>query len=189
MKMKQEAVEKPFQGNKNNYEHDEKTSVRILLVETDKEIEQVAELAKEIWLEHYEPIIGREQVHYMIEKFQSVQAMKEQMEHKNYHYYRLMASDKLAGYFACCEEEEKLFLSKLYIAKNYRGMGYAREALNYMEDYCKNHDLQAIWLTVNRNNTGSIHRYEKLGFAKKYEQVADIGDGYVMDDYVMEKKL
>ena len=41
-------------------------------------------------------------------------------------------------------------------------------------------------MTVNRNNTGSVAAYEKMGFQKVREQVAEIGGGYVMDDYIME---
>ena len=44
-------------------------------------------------------------------------------------------------------------------------------------------------LTVNKGNTDSIAVYLKSGFVVREEAVFDIGSGYVMDDYVMEKRL
>ena len=85
--------------------------------------------------------------------------------------------------------EGKLFLSKLYILKPYRGQGYASEAFAFLERLCAEEGLSAIWLTVNRFNTNTIAVYEKKGFVTVRTQVADIGSGFVMDDYIMEKTL
>jgi ribosomal protein S18 acetylase RimI-like enzyme len=56
-----------------------------------------------------------------------------------------------------------------------------------LEDLCRRDGLPKIWLTVNRNNSNSIKTYESLGFVKSRTQIADIGEGFVMDDYIMEK--
>ena len=44
----------------------------------------------------------------------------------------------------------------------------------------------ALFLNVNKYNN-ALHFYLKQGFFKIREEVIDIGNGYVMDDYVMEK--
>ena len=44
---------------------------------------------------------------------------------------------------------------------------------------------KAIFLNVNKYNN-AIHFYMKQGFTKVKDEVIDIGNGYVMDDYVME---
>jgi RimJ/RimL family protein N-acetyltransferase len=49
--------------------------------------------------------------------------------------------------------------------------------------------LNKIALTVNKNNVNSIKAYEKMGFKNVGSVVQDIGSGYVMDDYKMEKTL
>lgn len=159
----------------------------IVPVSTVEQIQEVAALAELIWHEHYEPIIGVDQVNYMIEKFQSAPAMKKQMEQEGYQYYMLLHQGKLTGYFAIKEEEETLFLSKFYIDKSYRGRDYARSALNFIEEYCYERRLNKLWLTVNRHNEISIKIYNKLGFKNVGTQVTDIGSGYVMDDFIMEK--
>ena len=40
---------------------------------------QISDLAAIIWAEHYTPIIGADQVIYMLDKFQSVDAIKKQI--------------------------------------------------------------------------------------------------------------
>ena len=158
-------------------------------VKTEEQYQEVAILAKEIWQEHYEPIIGRAQVEYMVGKYQTADAIKVQVEQEDYEYYLIKTFGGISGYFSIHKEEEALFLSKFYIAKRFRGRGYARQALNYLEQLCMDNQLKKIWLTVNRNNSDSIRIYENLGFTKTRMKVSDIGDGFVMDDYVMEKVL
>ncbi|HWT73816.1 MAG TPA: C-GCAxxG-C-C family (seleno)protein [Mobilitalea sp.] len=162
-------------------------TVDIVPVVTTQQIQEVAELAEKIWHEHYDSIISKAQVDYMVDKFQSEAAMKEQMQSSGYQYYKLVNLGGIAGYFAIKEEQEALFLSKLYVDKKYRGRDYARKALSFMQQYCIDRNLKKIWLTVNRNNDNSIHVYDKLGFVNAGTQIADIGSGFVMDDYIMEK--
>ncbi len=154
---------------------------------SEEQIQSVAELANVIWHEHYEAIIGTEQVNYMIEHFQSGAVIAEQLKNGGYEYYLLRNLAGYNGYLSFKKEENALFLSKLYFAKRFRGRGYARKVVEMLESICKREGIPKIWLTVNRNNLSSIKAYESLGFVKVRTQVADIGGGYVMDDYIMEK--
>jgi ribosomal protein S18 acetylase RimI-like enzyme len=45
-----------------------------------------------------------------------------------------------------------------------------------------------LFLNVNKYNS-AIQFYHKIGFEIAKEEVIDIGNGFVMDDYVMEKQL
>ncbi|CAI6059702.1 GNAT family N-acetyltransferase [Cohnella sp. JJ-181] len=149
----------------------------------------VAALAEEIWHEYYGALLSREQIVYMVDKFQSADAIADQIATQGYEYYLMQAGGENVGYLAVKEEGGKLFLSKLYVLKAHRGQGYASRAMAFITGLCRERGLDALWLTVNRHNDGSIAVYEKKGFAKVREQVADIGNGYVMDDYVMEKEI
>lgn len=159
-------------------------------VKTTEEIAEVARLASEIWREHYVSIISMAQIDYMIDRFQSVPAIADQIRHQGYAYYLFHRGDSSAvGYMAVKEEEGKLFLSKFYVRKEHRGKGYASRAIAFLEKLCKDRNLSHIWLTVNRYNTSSIAVYEKKGFRIVREQCADIGNGFVMDDFIMEKEI
>lgn len=164
-------------------------AISIEPVVTPEQIREVAILAEEIWHDHYDPLIGEVQVNYMLDKFQSEEAMIDQITHNGYQYFKLVSLGGLAGYLAIREDQEGLFLSKFYIAPKFRGRGYARKALNFIEQLCRDKKLERIWLTVNKGNLSSIGIYEKLGFVKYGTLISDIGEGFVMDDDTMEKYI
>lgn len=160
----------------------------IVKVSNDEEIACVAKLAAEIWKEHYTGLLGERQVDYMLEKFQSQSAIKGQID-GGYCYYMLQSDGVSCGYFSFEEKEDKLFLSKLYVKKECRGKGIASRAFEFMTQYCRQNKLTAIWLTVNKGNANSIEVYRKKGFETVRAAVSDIGGGFFMDDYIMEKQL
>ncbi|WYP26405.1 GNAT family N-acetyltransferase [Alkalihalobacillus sp. FSL W8-0930] len=164
-------------------------TVEITKVHTESEIHTLAEQAVGIWNEHYIGIITKEQVDYMIGKFQSAEAVTRQIETEGYEYFNLNVNQAPIGYLAVKEEGSRLFLSKLYMLKEARGKGYASEAMSFLENLCKQRDLEVLWLTVNRENRHTIEVYKKKGFKIVAEEVNDIGHGFVMDDYIMEKKV
>ncbi len=155
---------------------------------TETQIEVVARLAHEIWNQHFVPIIGKAQVDYMVEKFQSKRAISEQIA-GGYSYYLLEADGDYFGYTGVCQKEDELFLSKLYIRASQRGKGYGRKVVEFLEGLARDKGLAKITLTVNRNNTDTIKAYEKFGFDNLGDFVQDIGNGFAMDDFKMEKAV
>jgi len=158
-------------------------------VETEEEVSLLAQLASGIWHEYFVSIISNEQIEYMVEKFQSFHAINDQIKHQGYEYYFMNVNGNNIGYLGMKEEEGKLFLSKFYIQKEHRGKGYASQAMEFLVELCKDRGLGMIWLTVNRYNDTTIAVYEKKGFRTVRTQVADIGNGFVMDDNIMEKEI
>ncbi|MCL2735403.1 MAG: GNAT family N-acetyltransferase [Propionibacteriaceae bacterium] len=148
----------------------------------------IAALAKEIWTEHYTPLIGADQVAYMLSTVQSPQRIAEDIEQRGYRYW--IAEDeetgRPVGYCGAVQEANRLFLSKLYVLNSYRAHGLSRQFLNLLEHWRVAAELPTIQLTVNKTNAGSIAAYEKLGFRTVKAIVTDIGGGFFMDDYVME---
>jgi ribosomal protein S18 acetylase RimI-like enzyme len=152
-----------------------------------EKVKIVKELAEEIWREHYTPIIGSGQVNYMLTRFQSESAIASQIEDERYIYYLIYADFLPVGYLSVQVRQDTLFLSKIYILKEHRGQGYAREAMRIIEREAHENNRETISLTVNRENTDSIEIYKSLGFRISGTKVQDIGMGYVMDDYIMVK--
>ena len=155
-------------------------------VETDEQIKDLCELAKEIWNEYSICFINQDQIDYMLEKFQSEQAVRGQINFQKYRYYFLENDGENFGYFAVQQKKEELFLSKLYINKDYRGKGFGRKAFLTVVEVAKELELPKITLTVNMYNFVAICVYEKLGFERVGEVETDIGNGYVMDDYLYD---
>lgn len=160
----------------------------IKIVINKENAERVAALAKVIWTEHYTPIIGANQVTYMLENFQSSETIWQAI--KNEHIYWLIEEEqKDIGYVSYQLEANTLFLSKLYLKKSARGKKYGRKLLQYLVKIASEKKKETITLTVNKYNHHSIAAYQAMGFKKIREQVAEIGQGYVMDDYVLELEV
>jgi len=158
-------------------------------VQSPNEIKIVADLASIIWNEYYVPIIGKEQVNYMIKSFQSSEAIERQIKTENQEYYLIYHLAEPAGYLCIKPSGNDLFLSKFYIVKEKRGAGLGKTGLNFIIGRAKELGSTAITLTVNKNNINSLKAYDKLGFIKTGSVVADIGAGFVMDDYTMKLEI
>ena len=153
------------------------------LMSTDEGgIEAMSALATEIVREHYDPILGTAQNDYMLEKFQSVNALREQLAH-GYQYCFVRVGDRRVGFLAFYPKENCLYLSKFYLLKAERGKGYARQMHGFVCQKAQEVGLSAVELNVNKNNS-AVFAYEKLGFERVRAEKIDIGAGYYMDDYV-----
>lgn len=157
-------------------------------VKSGGDLELIEAMAHDIWHEHYTPIIGVAQVTYMLEKFQSAETMQDQIN-KGYQYFLINFNEKSIGYLSIEKRENVLFLSKIYLLKNERGKGLGKKTMDFVMGVAKDFNCSKVALTVNRFNENSIKAYESAGFEKKGELVQDIGKGYVMDDYLMEKPI
>ena len=163
--------------------------VTLVPIRKQKDIATVSDMAYGIWREHYGRLISSGQVEQMLGELQSPQAISNQIEDEGYKYYFLKTDKEIIGYIALKHIQGQLFLSKMYILKEYRGRGYSQKVFRHLENYCRRERLDSIWLNVNRDNEGSVKAYRKGGFVVIREEVTPIGNGYVMDDYIMEKKV
>lgn len=164
-------------------------SVEFAPVHARADVDAVAALAREIWDEFYVPIIGRAQVDYMVAKFQSAAAVSEQIG-AGYEYFLVRHDGSPVGYLAVVArpEEGALFVSKFYLLSRTRGAGTGRVCMEFIERLARQRGLGLLWLTVNKGNP-SVNVYKRLGFRIAADLVMDIGAGFVMDDYRMEKPL
>ena len=159
----------------------------IIEVTDQRQIDIVASLAKEIWTECYTPIIGRDQVEYMLCTFQSKDAISVQIHTEGCRYFLIEEDGAYVGYLGVQSKDRELFLSKIYIEASRRGKGLGRKAVQFLEHLASLRNLKKISLTVNKNNLQSIKAYEKMGFTNLGSVVQDIGNGFIMDDFKMEK--
>ena len=155
---------------------------------TEEQIEIVESLAEEIWTEHYIPIIGKAQVDYMLDRFQSKQSISDQIR-SGFLYFLIKEDNQFIGYIGVQQKGDELFLSKIYIKSSERGKGHGKKAIQFIERLAKEKGVRKIALTVNKNNRGAIKAYEKLGFKNLGSLIQEIGNGFIMDDYKMEKTL
>lgn len=161
-------------------------------IKTDEQLKDLETFATGIWLEYWPALIGDDQTRYMIDMFHSFDAMKRDMSEKGYEYWFVEdTAGKVVGYTGGHVEPEtnRFFISKIYLLKEERGKHYASKILNFYEELCANRGLEAMYLTVNKHNDLGIRSYLGRGFATIEEVETDIGSGYIMDDYIMEKRF
>ncbi len=149
-----------------------------------QDAKRIARLANTIWNEYFTPIIGKPQVDYMLNKFQSEQAIAQQLADGTK--YIIACEDGTeVGYSAYKPEPDALFLSKIYVLRERRGRGIGRFMFMHELEYANKEGKKKIYLTVNKHNDDSIAIYRHFGFETEKSIITDIGGGFVMDDYVM----
>lgn len=153
------------------------------------EFAALEKMCETLWHETYDGLIGRAQVEYMLKKFQSEGAFFAQMKGENYRYFFIDGGGQAAGYAALRLEKERLFLSKLYLKKPFRGTGLVKAALEEIFAAGRKFGYKEAYLTVNKNNARAVAAYEKYGFKREKSVVSDIGNGFVMDDYIYVYRL
>lgn len=164
--------------------------MKIKPVSNSDEIAQVAKLAKRIWRQHFTPIIGAAQVDYMLRHFQSSDAISKQID-SSWQYYLVTLDAEVVAYIGLIPdiENHRLQLSKIYVQASTRGKGVGKAMLEFIEQQCQAEGASTLWLTVNRFNSETIAWYQRQGFVIVDEVKKDIGGGFYMDDFIMEKTI
>jgi ribosomal protein S18 acetylase RimI-like enzyme len=158
------------------------------LVKANSEhISIIIELTKKIWPVAYGEILSKAQLDYMIEKFYNETALRELMQKGHVFYLAQDDKDKYVGFvsYELNSEPNKTKIHKIYVLPETQGTGLGRQFFELVKEKAIENHQNAIFLNVNKYNN-AIHFYTKLGFRKVKDEVIDIGNGYVMDDYVME---
>ena len=150
--------------------------------------EETSELAMHIFIDHFQNIICLDQARYMAELFLSAKAINEELAMGTI--FKLISVDgQNAGFTEYKIDGDRIFLSKLYVDKNYRGQGLAHALLEEVLNYGKKAKKRAVYLTVNKYNDKTIEIYKHWNFQVIDAVETPIGNGYIMDDYIMEKAL
>ena len=149
----------------------------------NNQIKELAGLASAIWHEYWICLLSPRQIDYMVGNFQSEKAIKNQIENEGYTYYFIIKNGEKAGYFGISDKNDYLFLSKLYLKKEFRHNGLGTKTFEKIKQIANG---KSVRLTVNKQNINSINAYKKWGFKTIDSVVTDIGSGFVMDDYIME---
>ena len=155
-----------------------------------KDIDTIREVMFQIWPQTYAPIISDEQIAYMVSWMYSPEALQQQM--KDGHHFWIILKDGIPcgyGSFSRTDNWHTYKIHKLYVLKNEQHGGLGTALLNKFMQIIKSDHGKFVQLQVNRKNSVAISFYKKHGFVLIKEVDFDIGNGYLMNDYILQKNL
>ncbi len=152
------------------------------------DIPLIRKLTFKVWPQTYASVLSQDQISYMLEMMYSESSLKKQMTEGSQFIF-VYDDDEPVGFAAYQEiSPRKWKLHKIYILQSQQGKGTGKFVIDHMIDEIRGQGAITLELQVNRNNKAKGF-YEKLGFTEREQIKLDIGDGFFMDDFVMEKML
>ena len=147
-------------------------------------------LAHQIWPITYGHLMSADRLQYMLQLIYDPASLEKQMQQQGHVFLLAEIDGTPVGFasFSATNEAGVYKLHKIYISTGIQGKGLGKALLNAVIEEIKRLHATALLLNVKRDNT-AIAFYEKQGFTIIKEEDIDIGNGYFMNDYVMEKKL
>lgn len=155
-----------------------------------EDLPALADLARKIWWAVYPEIISTGQIEYMLKRSYDLAVLEAEMD-SGTRFPLLWLDEALIGLasFGPVDNRNETKLHKLYLDPNYHGRGLGRQLLTWIENEAAALSFNCIILQVNKSNEQAIAAYRRQGFLVRDEIVVDIGQGYVMDDFLMEKRI
>jgi len=157
---------------------------------TAADVDSILAIAEQTWWPTYEPLLGKEQVEYMLGTIYAKDKIAGQLESKVQTFLLLTEEEQPVAFAAYSprEEDPEIYkLHKLYCLPATQGKGYGKILINAVADKVTEAGKTTLDLNVNRYNNAKSF-YEKMGFQVIYEEDIPIGP-YWMNDYVMRKEL
>ncbi len=156
---------------------------------TINDIDLIRELTFKVWPQTYSSIISKEQIDYMLEMMYSKTSLNEQIAGGS-QFIIALENKEAVGFASYKQVEQSIYkLDKIYILKTQQRKGTGKFVIDHILQQIKKEGATSLQLQVNRNNSNAKLFYEKIGFCVIKQEDFEIGNGYIMDDYVMEKKI
>jgi diamine N-acetyltransferase len=157
----------------------------------NSDIKTIQDIVYKTWPITYGKILSEEQLQYMLDLFYSDEALKAQFDEKQQLFYLITEGESTLGFIGIEHHyQNKNFtkIHKIYLLPETQGRGIGRIAIEAVEKLALENNSDSLLLNVNRFNK-ALHFYQKIGFEVFDEVNIEIGNGYLMEDFVMEKRI
>ena len=158
---------------------------------TIEDIQIIRELAQITWYPTFREILSQEQIEYMLEMMYSEKALKEQIEVKKHQFFLAKEDERILGYLSVevdYNQQPVTKIHKIYILPDLQSKGIGKLLMQKAEQVALENNNTILSLNVNRFNK-ALKFYETVGFSITKTEDINIGNGYLMEDFVMEKNL
>ncbi|MHC1780674.1 MAG: GNAT family N-acetyltransferase [Bacteroidales bacterium] len=164
-----------------------------------RDIEIIQSIARKTWPVTFREILSAHQIDYMMDMMYSNKSLTEQIEDEH-HRFLLSFTEELRPSGSCridtgylsyelnYNNSKKTKIHKIYILPEFQGYGFGKALIEEAGKIAISSGNMTLTLNVNRNNK-AITFYKSLGFEISAEEDIEIGNGFLMEDYRMEKNL
>ena len=157
---------------------------------TDAEgLAAIRAIADEVWPETFAPILSPEQIAYMMEMMYAPQVMADELA-QGYTFEIVRIDGEDAGYLVCSPyHDDRMKIHNVYLRSRFHGRGVGQAMLEEAQRIARSCGFKRVRLNVNKQNFRAIKAYERNGFCTVESVKNPIGNGFFMDDFVMEKRI
>ncbi|MDJ1501786.1 GNAT family N-acetyltransferase [Xanthocytophaga agilis] len=158
---------------------------------TSNDFQTIQQIAHQTWPDTFGSILSKEQIAYMLDWMYSIPSLEEQITQKSHTFLLAEEEDTTFGYISYqlnYTNQPKVKIHKIYILPSSQGKGVGKALFTQVEAIARSHSQQTLSLNVNRQNP-AVQFYERIGFHVTGQENIDIGNGFLMEDYIMEKSL
>jgi len=164
--------------------------VQISPVETS-DVEAIAALARVVWQDAYPGIITQAQIDFMLEQRYNAPHLLEELALPEIWWDKATVDGELAAFASTLPTATpgEMKLDKIYVDPARQRVGLGGRLIAHVTERMRAHGCATLILAVNKRNERAIAAYKKHGFTVREAVRVDIGNGFVMDDFIMEKSL
>jgi len=160
---------------------------------TEQDLPIIRAIAYQTWPSTFGEILSPAQIDYMLNMMYSLDSLTAQIRDKNHVFLLAQEADSneylgFISYEFDYRNESKTKIHKIYLLPASQGKGVGRLLIDKVETLAIERANSSLSLNVNKYNK-AIQFYERMGFATVDTETIDIGEGFLMDDYIMEKPL
>lgn len=151
----------------------------------------IQSLSNRVWPHTFKDILSEQQIAYMMDMMYSDQSLKKQMAEQNHHYLLIEDQGEYLGYLSYeLNYKNKLLtkIHKIYVLPSTQGKGLGRLFIDAVAEIAKENGNTQLSLNVNRYNK-AVEFYKHLGFEVVGNEDIDIGNGFLMEDFILNKIL
>lgn len=162
-----------------------------ITIATPEQTHIIREIAHITWPVTFGDILTNEQLDYMLDMMYSETSLQDQIKNKGHVFLLAQVDGEFGGYASYelnYQHKPVSKLHKIYVLPKMQGKSVGKALVNEVADVARKAGMEAVLLNVNRQNN-AVGFYERYGFTKIGEEDIDIGDGYFMNDAVMQMKL
>lgn len=155
------------------------------------DIHIIQQIAYQSWPATFGDLLSKEQIDYMLNMMYSTASLTTQMEKEGHHFVLAQQNGIYVGYASFelnYQDLKKTKIHKIYVLPDTQGMGVGRSVIAHIARIAENKGDKRLLLHVNRDNK-AVKFYEHIGFKVEESRDIPIGNGFLMEDFIMEKNI